>query len=297
MHRTRHARRFVTVLLALVVIAAGMLEVALRRASRQAGRELGPALRLLPTPAGAPRTADLGARHAATALAPFLETVASTAPSPEAHRATALAWHAAGDALRAARHAELAWRLDPTNAALGSLRERTLNASVLARLSRQARPFVLGGALVLVVLLLRRGRRRRHARRRRRWLDGLSADVHVVADGRRLAHGEPLPATDDVAIDVFLRGRHGLARPPCDPRGARLGLVLSHAGASRTLRLTPVDGIRQDAIRVPLKDSTLDALRAEPGAWRLHVQLDDRGLVIVPLQVGTPAARRHRQPA
>jgi hypothetical protein len=89
-------------------------------------------------------------------------------------------------------------------------------------------------------------------------------------------------------LDVFLSppppgrlGRHA---------GPTLSLVLSHGQDSRTVRLTPVKDVRQEAVRVRLSEKTLEEVLAHPGRWRVNAALDGRSLAQAGLLV---PAREH----
>jgi hypothetical protein len=64
--------------------------------------------------------------------------------------------------------------------------------------------------------------------------------------------------------------------------------VLSHGQDSRTVRLTPVKDVRQDAVRVRLSEPTLREVLAHPGRWRVNVALDGRPLAQAGLLVPAP---------
>ena len=65
-----------------------------------------------------------------------------------------------------------------------------------------------------------------------------------------------------------------------------LSLVLTHS--ERTLRLRPRRDVRDDAIRVRLRDATLRRLLAVPGTWRLLARLDGRLVAQADLDVAAP---------
>ncbi|MEZ6008746.1 MAG: hypothetical protein R3F05_13410 [Planctomycetota bacterium] len=293
MNRSRPARRAVTTVLVLVTIAGLGLSVVHRRGTAHATRELGPALRRLEAPEGLGSWPDLFRPGTVSALAPRLDAMATDAPSPEVHTAASLAWQALGDDAAAVRHAELAARLAPDEASIQARRDRIVDLALVGRVQRRVKPFAWFSGLALVFLALRGLVRRIRDGARRRTTSALVVRAAVVADGERIAPGATLPDTDDMAVDVFIDGLRTSSRPG---KGPRLELVFSHAGGSRTVRLTPLKDVRHAATRIPLGESTRASLLTAPGTWRLHASLDGLAATWVPLVVGTgpnpgPAAK------
>jgi hypothetical protein len=292
-------------LLGLVVVgfvAGGLsVEAYTRTGMSRAQRALPGALAraFVPEGLGEAGAASLAtARRAARAGEPAaaaraLGTLTEQRPTPELHHAAALAWLAAGQADAAARQAQLAARLAPQDGALAADAERMLNQDMAWHARPWTRPAAALAAAVLLLLLAGAWHRRREQRRLHDYLAGLRARVDAWADGEPLAHPLVLqPGTGSLTLDVFLRGRHGLACPRRPEQVPALHLVLSSAGSNRTLRLRPVTNVCGDAVRVPVTDDTLGRLLARPGRWRLHLRLGDRPLLAVPLEVrAAPAAR------
>ncbi|MGE0192499.1 MAG: hypothetical protein AB7T63_10720 [Planctomycetota bacterium] len=281
MSRSRPLRRAVTILLVLVTIAGLGLSAVHQRGTAHATRELGPALRRLEAPEGLGAWPDVHEPGAVSALAPRLEALAAESPSPEAHTAASIAWQALGDEAAAVRHAELAARLAPGDADVIARRDRIVDLALVGRMRSRVKPFAWFSGLALAFLGVRGLMRRLRDGARRRSTRALVVRAAVVADGERLAPGATLPDTDDMAVDVFIEGLRTTSRPG---RGPRLELVFSHAGGSRTVRLTPLKDVRHAATRIPLGESARASLLATPGTWRLHASLDGLAATWVPLR-------------
>jgi hypothetical protein len=216
---------------------------------------------------------------------------------PSAH-----AWHLASLALTwdgereraAARAASRAARLSPADSALARAEDAAIDALTWAEIREVSRPAgAVAGGVVVLGLLGWLGRRA-HARYRCRWIDGLRARVVAAADGQPATTGSDLavvPGTQSLAFDVFLDG----AGPLPARHGPTLSVVLSHRQDSRTIRLTPVKDVRQDALRVRLSETSLGEVLAHAGPWRVSVALDGKhvgetGLLVL----GRQAARLTR---
>jgi hypothetical protein len=226
------------------------------------------------------------ARHELAPPATLLAARAEAAQSCDARRLASLAAASIGAFGEAARQAELAARLAPGDAAARQEAEDAVDAALLGRVRTPAR--ILGGAAVLFLLLaaLHAARRRHRGRLRARWLDGVRGRMSVSVDGRREAGGAWLSSDARVvSVDVFLRAADG----PCPGPGPTLGLVLSHAASSRSLRLTPVRDVQGDAVRTRLKDATLARVLERPGTWRLEARLDGRAIAEHHLEVAAPS--------
>jgi hypothetical protein len=226
-----------------------------------------------------------------------LEALIGEVPTAEMHGLVATAYQAADRGVPAARHAQLAARLAPDDGPLQDRAERAVDVALAYR----ARPWtrVAGGlGLLVAILLAMRGLRARRIRRHlQRFLDGVTGRVAFTVDGeprgstaRLRSHNEAL------TIDVFLKGRHGMACPPRPARAPTLHVSLSHAGASRTVRLTPVKRLRDKAVRIPVRAETLRRIMDVPGRWRVHARLGPRPVASAILEVRTaqPATSRTR---
>lgn len=208
----------------------------------------------------------------------------STAPLVREHDVAARHALAERRMRDAARHATLALRLAPDNAARGALAERLLDVALLEHARRPALwASLLAGAL-LVGFAFRNAMRSLRRRRIARDLDGLSIEAQWLANGRSLPGDAKLPAdTESLALDLWVRG----------PRRRTIWLApaLSHAATSETIRLPHASLERGDALRVPLSARTLGRLADKPGTWRLHVVAAGRLLGGSSLVVGAPSLR------
>lgn len=295
----RLARWIVPVALLAALLAAGLeVQGQVRRAEAHSAllSELQQALRSPGEPAvtaGLAAAQQLAVHGRDAGTAALLTELAQEQP-------TALHWHLVAQAETwngdrepaAAQAAQQAARLAPLDTALRAGEERALDAVLLGRMRTVTRPVgaVSGGLLCLA--LLRRLARRGCERRRRRWAQGATAQVLGSVDGRGTPAGQPVDLPADarhVNLDVFLAPSTGCPRP--SRQGPTLSVLLSSARESRTVRLTPVKDVRQDAIRVRLSESTLALLRAHPGRWRATVALDGAPVAEALLEVGAPARR------
>lgn len=286
---------------ALAVLAGAALEVEgwVRGAAARAALTPALAEAVALAPDDALRTRLMGVRargldrghDAATARA--LWEQAEEHPSAVLWRAASLAatWDG-GRERPAARAAQSAARLAPGDARYAAFADDALDAATWADVRGTVRPVASVGAALLALALLVRLGRAAQARRRRAWLQRTEVRVHGSADGRPGAPGEDLvvlPGARSVVLDVFV------AAPPVPPRGGRhgptLSLALSHGRDSRTLRLTPVKDLRQDAVRTRLSASTLAEVLARPGRWRVLVALDGHPVAEAGLRIPGPLAR------
>lgn len=301
---TVRTRRFGRVLIGLVVVcfvAGGLSVEALTHAGvsrAERGLPVALARAVAPDTAGEAAASHLAAarRHAArrqpARAAVELERVLEETPTHELHTAAAYAWMAADRGEAAARHAQLAARLAPEDARAAALAERAVDLALAYRLRPFSRPVGLFGAMLLLVAVTGAwaGRRRRQARER--FLASISARVHMWADGEQLRHPFTIREdTERLTLDVFLSGRHGMAYPRRPITAPSLHLAFSSPGSNQTIRLRPLKDVTGTAIRVPITDETLERLLARPGGWRLHLRLDERPILAVPVHVGEARAR------
>lgn len=215
------------------------------------------------------------------------------APTAEGHHAVSELALAHGAFGPAARHARFAAALSPGDAAAAARAERALDMAALARLRPAARTLGLLGGLWLAVTVVGALRRRRAARRRRAWVEHHDVALTTSVDGRAFpAHSAArvAPGAALVAIDAFLHRRGPPVRQPRP--GPTLSIVLSHAEAGRSIRLTPMHDVRGAAARVRLRPETLEALRDVPGTWRVQARLDGGAVAETELEVGSPAKAR-----
>jgi hypothetical protein len=134
-----------------------------------------------------------------------------------------------------------------------------------------------------------------------RFLDSVSGRLRFHVDG------EPAPTplrlaqdTASLTADVFLTGRYGMACPRRPRRGPTLHVACSHAGSNQSLRLRPVRGVTESAVRIHLRDETLQRLLAQPGRWRVHARLGPRVVATATadvLPVRAPSNARSRRGA
>ena len=220
------------------------------------------------------------ARHHARArrfgdAAGALELALAEEPTALLHRLAARARLAAGDGMSAGRHAQLATRLAPNDVQLAAAAEHALDLAVAWHLRPATRPLGGLGAVALFFLLVAALRRAHERRRREGFLDNLSASLRLWADGEPIGHGAILPSdTQSLIIDVFLRGRYGMACPRKPKQGPTLTLVWSNASSSQTIRQRAIKDVRDSAVRVEVQPATLRRVLDQPGAWRLHARLE-----------------------
>lgn len=277
-------------------VAAAALSGAVLEADRSAARTgLGAALgALAPAPDAPPARAAAWVRaraaHAAgdlEALTEALAGLAAAAPGPQVHAALSLARRAAGDAAGGARHALLAARLAPDDPGATRRADAALDRATLARVwgPLEAAGWAAGG--LLAALALRAAARRRRRRRLERYAEQVSGELRPCVDG--VAGALRLePWHEQAALDLFLKGRLGLARPRPPRRAPPLKLRLSHAGAGRTVRLAERPALGSGAARVRLGPGALAALRAHPGTWRAAAVVADRVVACCTLEVAPP---------
>ncbi len=297
--RTRHFGRVLIGLVVICLVAGGLSVEALTHAGvSRAERALPGALaRAVPSDTAG----EAAARHLAAArryarrgapgpAAAELEAILAEALAAELDTAAAWAWLAADRGESAARHAQLAVRLDPENAAVAALAERAVDVAVAYKLRPYTRPLGLFGTMLFLVAVTAAFARRRERKQRERFLASISARVHMWADGDQLRHPFQIPAsTERLTLDVFLSGRYGMATPRRPANAPTLHLAFSSAGSNQTIRLRPVKDITDNAIRVPVSEDTLARLLERPGAWRLHVRLGERPVLAVPVAIGDMA--------
>ena len=283
---------------ALLALVAGIaVEAGTRSLSRRAYRQL------RDTQAEAQRTPDLSA-EARGALKPVrharrlheaagqLDALARNEPSEIAHRAAAQAWLRAGEGVKAARHLQLAARLAPDDPRAQARAEDGVSIALLFQARPYTRPVgAVGGVLLALMGLSGLGARARK-RRLRKYVDSLRADVRMKVDGERKRKPVVGPHAEKATIDLFLKGRYGMCCPRLRRQRPPIHVSFSNAEASRTVRLTPVRE-SGDAIRIHVRPDTLDLLRAAPGAWRMHVRMNDRTLALAPLTVTSGASKKH----
>ena len=140
MKRHRHPLRRIVVGLALLAVVGGLaLEIHIRGKTDRARASLGGALGKADPPitagdklqqwtSSAHHLARCGDTGAAAAL---LERIANQAPAPSTYRLAGLAARATGDLERAARHAEWAARLAPTDASLRGEADEALDLALV----------------------------------------------------------------------------------------------------------------------------------------------------------------------
>jgi hypothetical protein len=262
---TRHLGSWIGLLAVLLVVAGAAVEAASWGPSRNAR---GAALRAL----GTRPTAD-----EARALA----VAAEAKPTAETWTHASLAAAARGDLEAAARGAVLAARLAPGDTALARRADEMLDATALARLRVPGRIALGAGLLVLLVRGHRARRRHRRERARSEWAHHLEGRLSVTLAG-------PTPF-----VDLFLTPRPCHRPMPPPPEGGTLAVVLSSSSESRTVRLPPVRGVREDAVRIRLSDATVREVLSRPGRWRVQARLDGRLVGQTTLDVGAavPVAR------
>jgi hypothetical protein len=234
--------------------------------------------------------------HARGALS--LEETAALGPTAQIHGAASLAWLAADQGERAARHAQLAARLAPADTALAGHADRMVDLALLHRFRPATR---IGGALGLLALLAAVAHvlaARRDRRRLERFLDAVSVRLRFSVDGESV--GPPLELARGAAsltLDVFLGGRYGIAAPRRPRRAPTLHVTFSHAASNRTLRLRPMKHVRDSAVRIRVREETLARLLERPGRWRVHVRLGPRQVASATADViDRPALRAARSP-
>ena len=222
-----------------------------------------------------------------------LEVALADEPSAFLHRLAARVRLAAGDGMAAGRHAQLAARLAPKDKRLAAAADDALDLAMAWHLRPATRPLGGLGAVALLFLLAAAWRRSRERRRSECFLDNVSARLGLWADGEPVHHGAILPSnTESLIIDVFLRGRYGMACPRKPKRGPTLSLVWSNAGSSQTIRQRAIKNVHDSAVRVKVQPDTLRRVLDQPGAWRLHARLGDRPLVTLPVTVAPPLPER-----
>lgn len=291
----RSVLHWIVPLSVLTVLGAAALEGEALAARHQARQEL---RRALATAPAAAQPEELRERLRSIARGPVasgsdawaagdLTRLAEEQPSALTWRLAALAetWNGGREAA-AARAAGQASRLAPGDGDLAALAERALDHATWARARAVARPLgAIAGGLVALALLAAALRRAARAGRRR-WIRQLGVRVTGAADGQPAAEGAPLclaPQAAQAHLDVFLCAPPGRCRSRCV--GPTLAVALSHADASRTVRLTPVKDVRQDAVRVRLSAPTLALLKAYPGLWRVMVTLDGSAVAQAAIRV------------
>lgn len=290
----KHHHRWLSTLAFLLLVGGLVLEIHDHGEENRAKSSLGGALRevSIPESAGERIPAQLNevdahvryGRHLEAARG--LDRIAGQVPTPSFHALAARAYRAAGDARTAARHWQLAASLAPEDEQLASAARASIDRALLAGLLPGARIGLGLAALWFVFLFVHRGHARARERRTREWLEQLRGRLSFSVDGtsgvsRPVLH----PDTESLAIDLFLSGRYGFALPTAPRWGSTLTLSLSHAGSSRTVRLTPVRNVRSDAVRVPLKDTSLDQVIDRAGTWRVTARLGDRVVALGDLTV------------
>ena len=294
----RRLLRWLVAPAALAVLAGAALEIEAAVRSERAYRELGPVLlELERASADGPERPSIPdvrrkqhrRRNDAWAAQRLYEH-AEQHPSAQAWRAASLALTWDGDREhKAALAARRAARLAPHDPGMAALEAEALDAATWAEVREVTRPVAWVGASLLMLGLMGWLARRARARRRRAWVAGASVRVVPSADGRQGPGTELLvpQGTESLVLDVFLSpppaGRIGRCHGPT------LALVLSHGQDSRTVRLTPVKDVCQDAVRVRLSEPTLREVLAHPGRWRVNAALDGRPLAQAGLLV--PALR------
>ncbi|MBL9087758.1 MAG: hypothetical protein JNM10_11520 [Planctomycetia bacterium] len=267
MHRARcsRSRPFLAALAALVVLVGGGLEAwtALDRA-RAPGR-----------------ASDLDAAA----------TTARERPSPAAYERLAGAQAAAGLASDAATSAVIASRLAPGDARRAALAEAYVDGALRATLRGGLRPFAAAGAGLLLFLWVTGARRRAAARRREEIVAHALGRVVLAVEGDGQARGDLAvlrPGATGLVIDVHTDPALATVvdAPP-------LVVALSHAGAGRTVRLSPRRDAVGGAARFKVVGDALAEVLAHPGAWRVLVRADAALLAEATVQVEpAPVARR-----
>ncbi len=288
------AARWLTLPALLLLFGGLVVEIHIRGKEARARESLGGALgrATLPITAGEhvremfEEARALVRSQDPSAALTLLDRIATQAPHSTTHELAALAYRAAGHGDAATRHMQFAARLAPDDKRLATQAERSLDLALFDRARPYARVAITGcGALLFVFLLGGLGRRRRDGRMRK-YLDNVSARLKLVVDDRGAADaGIFAPEDETLIIDLFLKGRYGI-RPNSPPRrGPTLHLACSNATSNRTVRITPVRNVRNDAVRVHVKPETLRRLRAHPGRWRIQATLGDRRVAIAELTV------------
>ena len=212
-----------------------------------------------------------------TSLRATAEANPSAAAYSRLSRAQARAWDAEG----AARSALTASRLAPGDAALAASAESAVDAAARARLLPASRVALAAAAGSLLLLVLSRRAKRRALRRRRALLSAARGRIAMSVEGDPSLEGAATgaaagshavlrPGAQGLLMDVLLSAPLGDAanRPP-------LVVVLSHAGSSRTVRLSPIRDWAGAAARARVQGASLATLLAAPGRWRVHVRADD----------------------
>jgi hypothetical protein len=189
---------------------------------------------------------------------------AEAEPSAAAYRRLSLARLGAGDAEGAAAAALTAARLAPKDARAAAAADAALDAAMRARAARGARPWLLASAAWLAVAGARAALAARERRRVGDALRRARGRVVPACEGEGAATGVAGPETAGIVLDVHLGAALGDLRgkPP-------VVVVLSHSGASRAVRLSPVSDYSGSALRVRLSDSARGEVLAHPGRWRL----------------------------
>ncbi len=205
-----------------------------------------------------------------------LGAAAEREPTAEAMDRAGRAFLAAGDVEGALSELEAAARLAPGDAARAATADHAVDLALLDRGRGLARVLLAGGLLGLLGLGVGVVRARARRRRLAAWLDGVRGRIEVRVAGRAPADGLARlePGRGPVSVDVFLAAPAGARRPPRP--GPTLLVVFSHAARSRSVRLTPVRDLAQDAARVAVRDETRALLERTPGRWRVQARLDGR---------------------
>lgn len=298
MHHRFQAARWLSLPALLLIFGGLALEIHIRGKESRARVSLGGALGRvnLPNTAGEQVREHLAEARTLvryedhSAAATLLDRISTQVPHSSTHVPAALANRAAGRGDAATRHWQLAARLAPADPELQRRADRALTTALFDQMRPYGRGAAGAGAATLIFLLGVGLLRRRQARRMRRYLDGLSARVHMTVDDRPSTSAALLDAHDDgLLVDVFLKGRYGIRSVAAPKRGPTLHVTLSNAAANRTIRLTPIRDIRHDAVRVLVKPATLRRLRAHPGRWRLLATLGDRRVALATLTVASTA--------
>ncbi len=263
----------------ILVVGGGALGVTLAAAREDAEQ----ALLDRPGDAADPAAGRALAQGRRDEAADRLGDAAAKAPSAEAHDLASLAALAAGRFDDAARDAALAARLVPGDAVRAARTDHLLDLAMMARVWPALRVGTLLGLITLLVLGVRARRRALVRRRLASWIHGVRADLAPRVDGRTAAGPALVMPGDALSLDLFFRAKGRPARPPAP--GPTLLLVLSHAASSRSIRLTPRRGIRQDAVRTRVREATLGRLLERPGRWRAQALLDGRLVAEAPLEV------------
>ncbi len=230
------------------------------------------------------------------AAAEALESILKDTPTADLHDTASMAWYAAGDGQAAARHAQLAARLAPDNEELAGKAEHAIDMALAWKVRPASRPLGVIGAFALLALFISAGARGHRRRKLEDFLDAVRGRVVFHTDAGQFAGVAPLDArTEDLTVDVFLSGRYGMACPRRPEHAPTLRLAFSHAATSKTVRLRPIQGVRDSAVRIPIRKETLRTLLAQEGRWRLHVRLASRPIATAEVDVaraGAPAPLR-----